>query len=921
MTVRTDRDRGMRALVKLLGGLVGSTVRAHEGEAAYARLEELRRGFVELRRKGEPSAAETAELAAGLKRIDPAGATLLARGFALFFAVVNIAEEAWRARERAEAGETWPRSFPDALASLGAKAAPKRLAAALPGMTLMPVMTAHPTEARRQSVQRGHRRLYELVCGLIELDPRGAAHDRQVDSIRGEIVTLWKTDTVRADRLAVADEVANGLLFFRTALYDAVADTLRALDRALGPDAAGAAPAGLVAFGSWIGGDRDGNPNVTARTTLFALRAQSRDVVREYLRRADALADRLTQAGDYVRLPDGFAKALASDDRHFAKAAFGDKLHLLAREPYRRKLAYVRHRLAVRLAWTEARMAGGDAPLPADAYGDAATLAADLEALREALRFDGDRYIADGPMLDFVRLVRVFGFHLARLDIRQEAKRHRTAVAEILAGLPGAPVYESLDETARLDLLEGLIARPGPALLLGAELSPESAEILATLRAVGTLQAELGARAVETYVVSMADRASAVLEVLFLARLAGLVVPTRDGTFAAAFRVAPLFETIADLQAGPAAIATLLERPVYRRLLAASGGVQEVMLGYSDSGKDGGILAASWGLHETQVKLARIFAAAGVDYVLFHGRGGSHARGGGPTHDSILAGPREAANGRIKFTEQGEVLSFKYSNRDTAAYELTVALTGLLKKALGTPYRKGARPDTWEAAMSRLAAIGETHYRALIAMPGFLDYFYETTPVDALAGLNIGSRPSHRPQAGRDIKAIRAIPWVFGWSQARLALPAWYGVGTAIETFAKESPDNARLLKRMHRDWPFFRNLVDNVAMAEAKASIGIARLYKPLAKDPASAKAVFAAIADELALTARALKRVAGGPALAANPALALSLDRRKPYLDAMNALQSVLLAKVQTGDPAPWRHPLLLSVNAIAAGMRNTG
>lgn len=917
MVQGTEQDRNIRTLVKLLGGLVGEAVRENDGEAAFARVEALRRGFVALRAKGEPTAAAVARSTVPLADLDPAGATLLARAFALFFSVVNIAEEAWRAHERAGAAEDWQRSFPETITGLGARASRKKLAAILPTLSLMPVMTAHPTEARRQAVQRGHRRLYDLVCALIEIDPRKAAYDRHVDAIRAEIVTLWKTDSVRADRLTVADEVANGLLFFRMALYDAVADTLRALDRTLGFEA----PPNLVAFGSWIGGDRDGNPNVTSTTTLFAMRAQSREVLREYLRRADALAERLTQSVDYVRLPPAFAASLADDDRRFAEAAFGDKRHILAREPYRRKLAYVRHRLAARLAWTEARMADGPASRPDDAYPDAATLAADLAILRTALRFDGERHLADGPLLDFGRLVEVFGFHLARLDVRQESGRHLAAVAELLAGLPGAPDYRALDETARLDLLEGLIARPGPVLFLGALPSPECAEILATLKTVDALQAEMGRAAIETYVISMASRASAVLEVLFLARIAGVLTVASDGTFTVGFRVAPLFETIADLKAGPAIMEALLARPVYRRLLAAGGSVQEVMLGYSDSGKDGGILAAAWGLHETQVKLARVFTAAKVPYVLFHGRGGSHARGGGPTHDSIIAGPREAANGRIKFTEQGEVLSFKYSNRDTAAYELTVALTGLLKKTLGSPYRKGARPGEWAAAMARLAELGEAAYRGLLAMPGFIDYFYETTPVDALAGLNIGTRPSHRPQAGRDIKAIRAIPWVFGWSQARLALPAWYGFGAAVETFANEVPANVRLLKHMHRDWPFFRNVVDNVAMAEAKASAAIAALYLPLAKDKGKAQSVFAAITSELAVTHKALKRVCGGPPLAANPALAVSLERRMPYLDAMNALQAELLAKSRGGDSAAWRHGLLLSVNAIAAGMRNTG
>lgn len=919
MPHRAERERAMRGCVKLLGGLVGETVRAQEGDAAYAALEALRQGFVAQRRHAKPDAKTIAKLAAGLADIDPARAVMLARAFALFFAVVNIVEEAWRADERVQADAAWPRSFPETFAQLGAAASAKRVRALLPDLALMPVMTAHPTEARRQTVQRGHRRLYDLVAKLVGLDPRSRLHAAQVDSIRDEIATLWKTDTVRAERLSVADEIANGLLFFRMALYDAVADTLRGFAQALPQGCA--PPPHLLAFGSWIGGDRDGNPNVTAATTLFAMRAQSREVLREYLRRTDALADRLTQSAAYIDLDPKFAARLAADDRIYAAAVFGEFTERLQREPYRRKLAYIRFRLQARLDWTQMRLAGGEAPCPAEAYPNAAAFEGDLAALRQALRHDGDARLADGQLLDLERLVGVFGFHLARLDVRQEAKRHRDAVREILAGIPGLPDYADQDEATRVDMLEALVARPGPVVLLGSALSAETRETLDTLRAITALHAEFGAKSVETYVVSMAGSASAVFEVLLLARLAGLLEPRGDGGFAMDLRVAPLFETIADLEAAPGIVEALLARPVYRAILAASAGLQEAMLGYSDSCKDGGILASSWALHRAQTRLAAVFKNAGVAYVLFHGRGGSHARGGGPTHDAILAGPRDAANGRIKFTEQGEVLSFKYSNRDTAAYELTVALTGLLKKSLGPPYRKGARPQAWAAAMARLAELGETAYRELVASPGFLDYFYETTPVDELAFLNIGSRPSHRPKAGRDIRAIRAIPWVFGWSQARLALPAWYGVGHAVAAFAQEAPGNLALLRRMHRDWPFFRNLVDNVAMAESKASSEIARLYMPLAQDQFAAKRIFAAIAGELEATARVLRRITGNAPLAGNPLLALSLDRRKPYLDAMNALQAALIARARAPDGAAWRHPLLLTVNAIAAGMRNTG
>jgi phosphoenolpyruvate carboxylase len=419
----------------------------------------------------------------------------------------------------------------------------------------------------------------------------------------------------------------------------------------------------------------------------------------------------------------------------------------------------------------------------------------------------------------------------------------------------------------------------------------------------------------------MANRASAVAEVAFLARLTGLIMPEGDG-FDARLRIAPLFETAADLAAAPAIMAALLDQPLYRQILASAGGAQEIMLGYSDSCKDAGILGSAWALHRAQVELAALFAKRKTPFLLFHGRGGSHARGGGPTHDAILAGPPAAINGRIKYTEQGEVLSFKYSNRSTAVYELTVALSGLMKANL-TPRRKKSDAPGFAKAMGALAGKGEATYRSLVNHePGFLDYFYEATPVLELGALNIGSRPSHRPQGGRSLKAIRAIPWVFGWSQARLALPAWFGVGTALEAFAAEAPGNAALLKRLWKGSATFRHQLDNIEMALAKADLPIARLYVDLAQDQAAALRIWGRIEAEFALTEDWLKRLSGAEALlGGNQSLALSLERRAPYIDAMNALQARLIARGRSAKGEEWRRAILLSVNAVAAGMRNTG
>jgi len=903
-----NRNRRRATTMRLVGALIGEVIDAHEGESAFGTVESLRRGFVALRKSGAASAREVARTARAIERATPETATTVARAFAAYFAVVNIADEALLEDERR--GAPNPRGLDETIAAIHAGGVDYAdFCAKLGTLKLMPVFTAHPTEARRQAVQKCHRRMFDLVSRLVAADEDSVARAAALDDLRAEMSVLWKTSTLRTGKLTVDDEIDNGLRFFRAALFDAVPQTLRAFEAAVkrvyGSAARDFQAPAAIAFGSWIGGDRDGNPNVTAATTLRAARTHAAEIRETYLHRLDALIGTLTHAAAHVRLPPAFVAGLARDEAELGAAPFTGQASRFAHEPYRRKLAFIRHRLA------------------SGSYRHPQAMCADLQTIREALVADGDTRLADGAIKDLILLVASFGFHLVRLDVRQEASRHRDAVAEILACLPGQPPYAGLAEDAKLDLVLSLAERPGPTLLLGGNLSPATIEVLDTLRAIGTLRAELGSETIRTYVVSMSDRPTAVAEVLFLARMAGLVSFDSGGALVAQIRVAPLFETAADLDAAPAIIGRLLAAPAYRRLLEASGGTQEVMLGYSDSCKDAGILASSWHLHRAQTALAACFAGHGVPFLLFHGRGGSHARGGGPVFDAIAAAPRAAANGRLKYTEQGEVLSYKYSNRPTAVYELSTALAGLLRATFPSPGERVGVDTRFSASMEALSGAGLEAYRALVAgEPGFLDFFYEVTPVSELAALNIGSRPSHRPQGGRSLRSIRAIPWVFGWSQARLALPAWYGVGSAFAAFAAQSPRHPARLRLMYRRWPYFRHFVDNVQMALAKGDPAVASLYVGLASDKAAAARIWKRVEAEFRLSERWLKQITGGPRLLAdNPRLAATLDRRAPYLDAVNALQVRLLRRARGTRGQAWREPLLLTINAIAAGMRNTG
>jgi phosphoenolpyruvate carboxylase len=550
----------------------------------------------------------------------------------------------------------------------------------------------------------------------------------------------------------------------------------------------------------------------------------------------------------------------------------------------------------------------------------------DLRLIAASLASHGDANIARGELLDLIRLVETFGFYLQQLDIRQESTRHHQAVAELYARAGLGDDYDALSEDERIALLCRLLQEP-PVPVEREALSEDTAETLQVLDVMVNMHDEVSASAFGTYVISMTHRASDVLELMWLASLCGLAGRSADEWYCH-IRISPLFETIDDLTRIEQVMARLLDEPVYRALLSASGNLQEIMLGYSDSCKDGGILASAWNLYEAQQKTIRMARERGVECRLFHGRGGTLGRGGGPTHDAILAQPTGTVHGQVKFTEQGEVLSYKYSNVETAVYELSMGITGLLKASRGVVHDDADDCQRYATIMTELARSGEQAYRELIDhTPGLLDYFYEATPVTEIGLLNIGSRPSHRKKQDRSKSSIRAIPWVFGWAQSRHTLPAWFGIGAALENFAGGNEANLQTLQQMYRDWPFFRALLGNTQMALSKSQMKIAREYTTLVKDRTLAGNTYNRVLQEHERTLRLVTRVANiGCLLAENPTLALSLVRRDPYLDPLNHIQIKLLTRTRdasVGDTERerWMEPLLRSINAIASGMRNTG
>jgi phosphoenolpyruvate carboxylase len=931
------RDRELRGRVRLFGDLLGEVLHEQAGAGVLFAVETLRKGYIRLRK--QESHALRGRLARLIEGLQPNELTYVIRAFNIYFSLVNIAEEAFQHRQRRrqarQQGPLWFGSFSHTLQEFHDQGVePYQLQILLKQALYLPVFTAHPTEAKRRTVMLALRRLFLTAETLNDMRLTLEERTDIIQDLKQQIQILWKTDEVRLHRPTVEDEIRNGLFYFRESLFDAVPQTYRYLEKAIrrvysadDGTAAVSVPGGLLRFGSWIGGDRDGNPFVTPATTITALRLHMREALIVYLRRVEGLVNRLTHSESLCRFSPTLLESLGADEANYP-AAFAENPRRHLHEPYRRKLGFMRYRLKLNLTAINERMEDPSLD-PAEqrtGYSGEQAFLQDLQLIRDSLNANNDARLAEGRLKDLIRLVETFGFFLMYLDIRQESGRHSDAVGEICRTLPEPVDYASLDEAARQEFLTQALSSPPPALRREA-LTPGTQETLAVFDVIRRMQAEVSENAFGNYVISMTHSASHVLEVMYLAWLAGLA-GREHGAWFCNIRISPLFETINDLQHTEDVLTQLLGNATYRALLDSACKCQEVMLGYSDSCKDGGILASTWNLYEAQKKIIAIADHHHIQVRLFHGRGGTIGRGGGPTHESILAQPPGTVHGQIKFTEQGEVLRYKYSNAETAVYELSMGLTGLLKASLTVikPHREDRRD--YMGIMDELARLGESSYRDLVdRTAGLFDYFYEVTPVNEIGQLNIGSRPSHRNRQDRSKSSIRAIPWVFGWAQSRHTLPAWYGLGTALEQWRQANPARLATLQSMYRDWPFFRVLLSNIQMALFKGEMNIAHEYTRLAADRQHAETIFNKIRDEYRRTVTQVLNVCGiRVLLEESPALGLSLYRRNPYLDPLNNIQVTLLSRYRNPDVNEdqrerWLDPLLRSINAISSGMRNTG
>ena len=928
--------KALQKQVRSVGILLGEVLKEQESSELYETVETLRQGYIGLRDKDDPVVRQ--EMMSLIETVDTDLLEKVIRAFNVFYVVANIVEEDFLHRQRrstyrsSEGSCLWEGSFLRTMQELKQEGfTANEVQKLVNQLKYAPVFTAHPTEARRRTVMDIQRRIFLLVDGLYDPEMIGEEERALKRRIKVEIQLLWRTDEVRIKKPTVEDEVSYGLYYFRASLFQSIPMVYRYFERAVRkvyPGESIEIPS-VLSFGSWIGGDRDGNPFVTPEVTRRAIRLHMQAALQEYIRRTRHLIDSLSHHNDLVTPSPAFRKSLEEDNQLLENSVFKDKATLYEKEPYRRKLAIIKYRLKSVLKTVNKRLNNQTLELQAIAYKTSDDFLADLNLIRDSLISHNDQLVADRELKDLMRLVSTLGFGLYQLDIRQESTEHSKTVAEVLEQFMPEIDYNSLSEQERLDLLSGLIDRPKLPKANLEELSSHAAGVIEVFEVMREMSAEAGERVFGTYVISMTHMASHVMEVMFLARMTGLAGIDKEGNYYANIQISPLFETIEDLKHISDVLTNLFENSVYRELLKASGNLQEAMLGYSDSCKDGGTLASQWNLYNAQNQVIELTSKYGVQCRLFHGRGGTVGRGGGPTHRAIISQPAGTVHGQIKFTEQGEVLSNKYSHEETAVYELGVGLTGLLKASTGIIHKQKKSSQIFKAAMQELAESGEDCYRDLTEeTEGFLDYFYDITPVQEIGLLNIGSRPSHRATGNRSRSSIRAIPWVFGWAQARHTLPAWYGIGTALEKFAGHHENGEELLKQMVKKWPFFGALMSNVQMALYKAQMDIAKEYAEQSPRKDQALQIFEKIRTEYELTVDQVLRVTGLSMLMEDtPFLQYSLTRRDPYLDPLNHIQITMLgrhrAEIEGTDKVDSQHldGLLRTINAIAAGMRNTG
>lgn len=912
-----NKDEPLRNDIRLLGRILGDTVREQEGDSVFEIVERVRQTAVRFARDGDPAARN--ELAALLDPLPRDTTQAVVRAFSYFLQLANIAEDEHHIRRRRayDLAKSPPRegSLIFALDALSTAAvSPEAIADFFAHAVVAPVLTAHPTEVQRQSLIRNHRDLARLLDQRERLQMTPEEEAENDLGIANSILTLWQSRMLRPVRLKVLDEVKNGITYFKETFFTELPRLYIQATQQLQkryPDKKWALPP-FFRVGSWIGGDRDGNPFVTAEILREALRLQSAAALKHYLEEIHELGGELPLSDLLVKVtPELLALAEHSTDHSPQRAD----------EPYRRALSGIYARLAA-----TSRSLDQVDPVRheighAEPYPTPEALRADLKVLNISLKLNGSSNLAGGRLRRLLRAVQVFGFHLAPIDLRQNSEVHARSVAELLAGAGRCPDYEALSEIERISLLTAEIATPRPLYSPYLTYSEETQGELAIFFAARELRQRYGEAALPNCIISKTDGVSDLLELALLLKESGLLLPGAKPQLDV--NIIPLFETIEDLQKSAATMAGVFAIPAYRELIAGRGDEHEVMLGYSDSNKDGGFLTSGWELYKAEIELATVFKQHGVRLRLFHGRGGSVGRGGGPTYHAILAQPAGAVSGQIRLTEQGEVISTKYGNADTGRRNLEVLLAATLEASLTDHENKVEPAEQFHAVMDDLSLRAFNAYRGLVyETPGFVTYFRQSTVVSEIALLNIGSRPASR-KASEAIEDLRAIPWVFSWAQCRLMLPGWYGFGAAVDGYLVANSDGLATLRRMVKAWPFFKSLLSNMDMVLAKTDLAIASRYAELVADVELRERIFSQIKAEWALTRKHLLAILEqDDFLADNPVLKRSLQLRSPYMDPLNHLQVELLKRHRAGETDERvARGIHLSINGVASGLRNSG
>jgi phosphoenolpyruvate carboxylase len=930
-----ENERPLVEDIRLLGRILGDVIRDQDGTDAFELIEQIRKLSVAFRRHADQEADHA--LKKLLTSLSGDQTVSVIRAFTYFSHLANLAEDRHHIRRRAvheRAGDTQEGSIDVALSRLRwAGIAPATIVQTLAESFVSPVLTAHPTEVQRKSILDAERGIAQLLVARDDIRMRALAAATRKDAltprelaaneaqIRARVMQLWQTRLLRFTKLTVADEVENALSYYEATFLREIPKVYATLERELdrGPIAS------FLRMGQWIGGDRDGNPNVSAQTLVYALRRQAEVALRHYLTEVHLLGGELSVS---AMLVDCSAEMRALAERS------PDTNEHRQDEPYRRALTGVYARLAATLKQLSGGEAARHAVAPQNPYRRAEEFSADLRTIEASLRSHHGAALAEQRLHPLVRAVEVFGFHLATVDLRQSSDKHEAVVAELLAAARIEPAYGDLDEDARCSLLLRLLGEARSLRVRDhaySALTQSEVEIFETAR---TMVDRYGHQSIRHYIISHTETVSDLLEVLLLQKEAGLMQGTLDKEARAQLIVVPLFETIEDLRNAPEIMRAFYALPGIRALVQRSGSEQDIMLGYSDSNKDGGIFTSNWELYRAEIALVDLFddmarsgpGATRIRLRMFHGRGGTVGRGGGPSYQAILAQPPGTVRGQIRLTEQGEVIGSKYANPEIGRRNLETLVAATLEATLLQPTKPATQEFLDTAAL--LSHSSMASYRALVyETPGFTEYFFGSTPIREIAELNIGSRPASR-KATQMIEDLRAIPWGFSWGQCRLTLPGWYGFGSAVHDFlqapdAKGRKERLALLQKMHRQWPFFGTLLSNMDMVMAKSDLALGARYAELVTNPRLRKKILSAIESEWHRTADALAQITGHKQrLANNAALQRSIRHRFPYIDPLHHLQVELIRRYRAGHADERiRRGIHISINGIAAGLRNTG